>query len=139
ELPKLVAVRPVPLPVRVVPLVLEPDGDPPLVEGPETFSQAVIELAFPLSTQELLDLRPSVKELVPVSPYRVLAVREHDPFRIARIPRVFSGLVLFLCGGEVDRRQRRSLLLRHPQPFRVLDRECPLGCHIPRAIVTPPP
>jgi hypothetical protein len=45
ELPVLVAVRAVPLPVAVVPLVLEADGDAVSGIAPELLDQAVVELS----------------------------------------------------------------------------------------------
>jgi len=62
ELPELVAVASSPLAPRVVALVLEPDRDPVLPEGPQVLSQGVVELATPLAGKELeISARPVTK------------------------------------------------------------------------------
>ena len=47
ELRQLVAVAAPALPVGVVPLVLEPDGDPVVGERPQLLAERVVELALP--------------------------------------------------------------------------------------------
>lgn len=56
EFPVLIAVGAVPIPRVVVPLVGETHGDAVAVVRPKLLDRAVVELAGPLSGEELLDL-----------------------------------------------------------------------------------
>jgi hypothetical protein len=50
-------------------LVLEPDRDPVAGEAPEALAEGVIELAFPLSGEELDDRGAAGEEGVTVPPH----------------------------------------------------------------------
>ena len=90
ELPQFVAVAAMPAAVGVVPLVLEPHGDPVVGEGPQGLDQPVIEFALPLAGQELADLVAADHELAPVPPHRILGVSEGHTVRVAGVPGVLG-------------------------------------------------
>ena len=106
ELPQLVAVAAEPLARRVVPLVLEPDGDPVAAEPPEALAQDVVELALPLGGQERDDLLAAGEEGVAVPPDRVGGVGEADAVGVASVPGVLGGLHLAQGRVLVERRER---------------------------------
>src|SRR5262245_24433040 len=62
ELPLLVAIGAMPLPGAVVPFILEAYRDAVLVERPEVFDQAIIELLFPFAGEEGDDRFSALKE-----------------------------------------------------------------------------
>ncbi len=110
ELPQLVAVRPIPLPVGVVRLVLEADGDAVAAEGPEVLAQGVLVFARPLGGEEFDDLGAAGDEGVAVAPDRVLGVGEGDLVGITGVPGVLGRLDLLDRGlaGEGREGGRRS-------------------------------
>ena len=63
ELPRLIPVTSPSSPLGVVALVLEADRDAVLREAPEVLLQPVVQLALPLTPQELLDGLGSLEEL----------------------------------------------------------------------------
>src|SRR5215469_18318777 len=107
ELPQLVAVAAPPLALRVVGLVLEPDRDPVLPEGPQVLAQGVVELAVPLGREELDDRGPPGEEGIAVAPGRVHGVGARDALGVAGVPGVLGGLHLGQGAFQVERRQRR--------------------------------
>src|SRR5690606_1100525 len=96
-----------PLPVGVVALVLEPDRDPVVGEGPEVLAERVVELPLPLAGQEGDDLVATGDELVAIAPDRVGRVGESDPLRVAGVPGVLGGLHLDAGGFSGERRDGR--------------------------------
>src|SRR3546814_5231450 len=87
QLPQPVAIAAPPLAGRVVPLVLEPDGDPVLAESPEVLAQCVVQLALPLAGQELDDLLAAADEHVAVAPYGVARVGPGDTHGVTAVDR----------------------------------------------------
>src|SRR5215211_8293830 len=111
ELPQLIPMTSPPLSIRIVRLVLEPDGDAVLGEAPEVLFQPVVELASPLAPEEGDDLLAALEELVAVAPLRVLGVGEGDLIGVAGVPSVLGRLDL-LPGTLLSKwRHRRSYLL----------------------------
>src|SRR5690606_13223366 len=108
ELPQLVAVAAPPPAAGVPALVLEPDRDTVLPEGPQLLAERVVEFALPLGGQERLDLRSAAEEPVPVAPERVGRVSAGDERRVAGVPGVLGGLDLRAGGGLVERRHGRA-------------------------------
>jgi hypothetical protein len=108
ELPQLVAVRPPPLPVGVVRLVLEADGDAVAVEGPQVLAQGVLAFTRPLFGEESDDLGAAGDEGVAVAPDRVLGVGEGDLVGITGVPGVLGGLDLLGRGLTGEGREGRA-------------------------------
>src|SRR6266403_6002260 len=90
ELPVLVAVRAVPIPRVIVPLIREADCNPMSPEGPKLLDQPVVQLLVPLARKEGDDLWPSVDELRAVPPARIQRIALGDLPRIAGIPTIFG-------------------------------------------------
>src|SRR5271156_6053963 len=90
ELPVLIAVGAKPVPRIVMPFVGKAHGNSGAVKGPELLDQTVVLLALPLARQELDDLFPSGYKFGAIAPDAVHGVRQRDPFRIARVPTIFS-------------------------------------------------
>jgi hypothetical protein len=88
-------------------LVLEADGDPVPVEGPQALAQGVVQLACPLGGQELDDLGAPGDERAAVAPVRVRAGGQRDPARIPAVPGVLGGLYLLAGGLGGEWRERR--------------------------------
>ena len=121
ELPELVSVAAPPLPVPIVAFVLEADGDPVSVEGPEVLAECVVELSLPFLGEEGDDLGASTDEGVAVAPDRVLRVGAGDLVRVAAVPGVFGRLDLLaggLLGEGRKRRSRLGLLIVRPRRCR---------------------
>src|ERR1700752_987152 len=93
-------------------LVLKPHRDPVAGERPQALAQRVIELALPLSGQELHDLIATGDEDVAIAPDRVKGVGARDVHRVARVPGVLGCLHL-LRGGLGGEWRKRRALLRH--------------------------
>jgi hypothetical protein len=68
ELPLLVAVRAMPLSIRIVPLILKAHGDMIAVECPEILDQAIVEFVRPFARQEGDDRRTAFEELGAIAP-----------------------------------------------------------------------
>src|SRR5215813_8865077 len=94
ELPQLVAVAAPPLALDIVGLVLEPDRDPVVPEGPQVLAQGIVEFTVPLGGEELDDRGPPGEEAIAVAPGRVDGVRARDALRVADVPGVLGGLHL---------------------------------------------
>src|SRR5919112_67369 len=107
ELPQLVPMISPPLSIRIVRLVLEPDGDAVLGEAPVILFQPVVELASPLAPEEGDDLLAAFEELVPVAPLRVLRISQRHLLGVAGIPRVLGRFDLLPGSLFVERRHRR--------------------------------
>src|SRR6267378_490024 len=90
EFPVLVAVRSVPIPRVIVPLIGEADCNPMSAEGPKLLDQPVVQLLVPLARKKRDDLRPPVDELRAVPPAGVRRIGQGDLLRIAGIPSVFG-------------------------------------------------
>jgi hypothetical protein len=91
KLPEFVSVSPKPLTGCVVIFVLKTNGNPIVGEAPQRLGEAIVEFSFPLACQEYSNLVPALKELIPISPLRVLGVSEGYSLRITAVPRIFSG------------------------------------------------
>ncbi|GAA3086731.1 hypothetical protein GCM10020254_33990 [Streptomyces goshikiensis] len=94
ELPLLVAVAAPPLAGRVVPLVLEADGDAVAGVRPQLLAEPVVELAPPLVGEEGADLGAAGEEAVAVAPDGVLRIGEGDALGVAAVPGILRGLDL---------------------------------------------
>ena len=92
KLPVLVPIRAEPLARVIVIFILETDGNAIATEGPQFFSQAVIQLPVPFAPEKFHHLRPAVHELGTVAPVGVFSVGERDPLRVATVPRVLGRL-----------------------------------------------
>jgi hypothetical protein len=102
ELPQLVAIGPMPLTGRVVPLVLEPHGDPIRSERPQVLAQPVVLLTFPFPREERGHLLPTNEVLTTVPPHGVDRVGAGDPLGVLRVPGILRSLHLLQrgLGGE---------------------------------------
>jgi hypothetical protein len=103
-LPVLVAVCPIPLPIFVMPLVLEAHGDAVAGVAPQLLHEAVVQLLLPLAGQELNDGLPPFEELRPVPPLAVHCVRLCNSFGIPGIPPVLCCLHFRNCRLQSERR-----------------------------------
>ena len=98
EFPVFVAISAKPLAVDIVEFIFETHSDPVVGEGPQFLTEAVIELASPLSAEELNDGRTAGDKLRAIAPFRILSVGKGDALRISTVPPVLSELN-FLTGG----------------------------------------
>src|SRR5215510_2684858 len=108
ELPVLVAVRAEPVPLIIVSLVGETDGNAAPLEGPQLLDQAIVEFAGPLAGEEGDDLPASVEELRAVSPARIERVGLGYLLGIARVPGILGETDLLRGGLPRERRERRT-------------------------------
>src|SRR5215211_3360875 len=106
ELPQVVEVTSPPLSIRIVRLVLEPDGDAVLGEAPEVLFQPVVELASPLAPEEGDDLLAALEELVAVAPLRILRISQRHLLGVAGVPGVLGRFDLLPGSLFVEWRHR---------------------------------
>ena len=93
ELPVFVAVCAVPKTrLRVLPFVLETNGNSVVSERPELLHEPVVQLFAPLAIQKRFYGIASRKKFFPVAPVGILGVREGNNFRVARVPGIFGRL-----------------------------------------------
>src|SRR4030095_2889317 len=78
ELPVRVAVRSVPLPSVIVPLVAEANRDLVLVERPQLLDQPIFQLPVPFPREELDDRVAPLDELRAIAPHAVPGVGLRD-------------------------------------------------------------
>src|SRR5579862_7038194 len=112
ELPVFVSIGAVPVAGVVVALVGKTNGDAGSIEGPKFLDEAVVELAAPLSGEELDDLFAAVDKLRAVSPLAIYRIDESDLFGVAGVPSVFRFADLCGCGFASERRDQAQLRWR---------------------------
>src|SRR5262245_19383066 len=100
ELPVLVAIRSVPLPAVIVPLVGEADRDPVLVERPQLLDQPIVQLPVPFPREELDDRVAPLDELRAIAPHAVPPVGLRDLERIPRVPAVLCEAHLLMAAAR---------------------------------------
>jgi hypothetical protein len=92
-----------------VKLIGEADGDTIFGKGPEFFNKAIIDFPDPFAGQEFDDLRPSLKELAPISPTTIGRVGKRDAFRTTTIPSILGRAYLLYRSLARERGQRGAI------------------------------
>src|SRR5690606_24958979 len=89
-------------------LVGEAHGDAIVVERPDLFDQAVVQLAAPLARQELDDLLATHRKLGSIAPLAIHGVGLRYSNGIAAVPGILGQSNLADCALERERRQWRT-------------------------------